>query len=297
MPTFNNIADATLMYLQGFTTVQDQATYLTESLTSSATTLKIADTTAISRGLVEIEDELLWVDSVDSVSLNLLVPPYGRGYRSTTAAAHASGVRVVTSPMFPRSLVKAAINETVASVFPDIYAVGVTTFTFNAAVSTYSLPAGAQDVLQVSTQTIGPSLEWTPVRRWRVDGSAATTAFASGASISLYDEIMPGRSVRVVYTKQPTEMVAGTDDFATTTGLSSACAELVRLGAAYRMIPFFDAPHLSGYSAEADFSANMRPVGSAASLGRYLLQMYQLRLAQEANRLKNAYPIRSHYTL
>jgi hypothetical protein len=285
------------MYLQGFTTVQDQATYLTQSLTSSATTLTVADTTAVSRGLIEIEDELLWVDSVDSVSLNLLVPPYGRGYRSTTAAAHASGVRVVTSPMFPRSLVKAAINEAVSAVFPDVFAVGSTTFTFNGSVSTYALPAGAQDVLQVSTQTIGPSLEWTPVRRWRVDGSAATSAFATGATVSVYDAIMPGRSVKVVYTKQPTAMVNGTDDFAATTGLSDSCAELVRMGAAYRMIPFFDAPHLAGYSAEADFSANMRPVGSGASLGRYLLQMYQLRLAQEANRLRNAYPIRSHYTL
>jgi hypothetical protein len=284
------------MYLHGFTTVQDQSTYLTESVSAAATTLKVADTTAMSRGLVEIGDELLMVDAVDTVSLNMQVPPYGRGFRGTTAATHASGSRVVSAPMFPRYLVKNAINETVRAVFPDLFGVASTTLTFTPAVSTYALPSGALDVLGVSWSVVGPSKEWMPVRRYRVDKMADTTEFASGVTVSLYDAIVPGRSVRIVYTKQPTALSAADDVFTTVTGLPASCEDVIRLGAAARMIPFFDAAHLSGMSAEADFSANMRPVGGSSSLGKYLMQLYQVRLAEETKRLQSLYPNRSHYT-
>lgn len=296
MSTFNELTDSTLLYLYGFTTLQDQATYLSASVNASATTIPVADATAVARGVMEIDDELLWVDSVDTTALTATIPPYGRGYRGSTAAGHASGTRVVSSPLFPRHLVKRAINEAIRSVFPDLFGIGETTFTFNPAVSTYQLPAGALDVLQVTWQSIGPSREWMPVRRYRVDKHAATSAFTTGASISLYDSIVPGRTVRVVYTKQPSELSATTDDFVGTTGLPASSEDVIRLGAAYRMVPFFDSPHLSGMSAEADFAANQRPVGGAAQLGKYLLQVYQVRLAEEAKRLQSVYPARSHYT-
>ena len=296
MTTYAEMTDQTLMYLQGFTTVQDQATYLTESTTASAVLLKVNDTSAMSRGIVEIDDELLFVDQIDSVSQNMQVPPYGRGFRSTVAATHDAGTRVVSSPMFPRHLVKNAINEAVRAMHPEIFSVGESTFNFNPAVSTYPLPAGALDVLQISWASIGPSREWLPVRRYRVDKHAAVGSFSTGATISLYDAIVPGRQVKVVFTKQPSPMVDDSDVFSTVTGLPDSCEDVVRLGAAYRMTPFFDTAHLSGMSAEADFSANMRPTGNSAQVARFLLQMYQVRFAEETKRLQSIFPNRSHYT-
>lgn len=296
MSTFDQLTDSTLMYLYGFTTLQDQATYLTAGIGSVDVSFPVYETTAISRGVVEIDDELMWVDRVDSQSNLVYLPPYGRGFRGTTAVEHEIGTRVVTSPLFPRALVKQAVNESIRSVFPELFGVGETTFMFNPAVSTYALPAGALDVLQVSWQTIGPSKEWMPVRRYRVDKHAATSAFSSGSSISIYDAVVPGRTVRVVFTKQPTVLENASDDFVLTTGLPASTEDVVRLGAAYRMVPFFDSPHLSGMSAEADFAANQRPVGGASQLGKYLLQMYQVRLAEEAKRLQSLYPARSHYS-
>jgi hypothetical protein len=192
--------------------------------------------------------------------------------------------------------VKRAINESIQAVYPDLFGIGETTFSMNPAISTYALPAGALNVLQVSWQTIGPSREWMPIRRWRIDKHAATSAFSSGATISIYDAVVPGRTIKVVYTHQPTVLTNAADDFVTTTGLPASCEDVIRLGAAYRMVPFFDSPHLSGMSAEADFAANQRPVGGAAQLGRYLLQNYQVRLAEETKRLQEIFPARSHYT-
>lgn len=296
MSTFSELVDSTLLYLSGFTTLQDQSTHITSSVDASATTLAVADASAISRGMVEIDSELLWVDSVDSANNLVTVAPYGRGYRGTTAASHSANARLVTSPLFPRSLVKQVLNESIRAVYPDLFAVGELTVTYSPAVNTYELPAGAQQLLQASWQTIGPTKEWVPVRRWRVDRHAAPATWATGANVSIYDTIVPGRSVRIVYSKQPTVLANDSDDFVSVTGLPASTEDVVRLGAAYRLVPFFDAPHLSGQSAEADFSSNMRPVGGSSQLGRYMLQMYQVRLQEEVKRLQDLYPVRSHYT-
>jgi hypothetical protein len=296
MTTFTQLCDSTLLYLHGFTTMQDQSTHLTSNLTSSGLSFTVGNAGSISAGVIEIGSELMWVDSIDSVSNTVTIAPYGRGFRGTTAAAHSQNDQVVTSPLFPRETVKKALNEAIRSVYPDLFGIAETTFTFNPAVSTYGLPAGAQQIIQVAWQTTGPSREWLPVRRWRLDRHASVSSFANGASISLYDGIIPGRTVRVVYAKQPTILSSDSDSFTDITGLPESSEDVVRLGAAYRLVPFFDAPHLSGASAEADFSANMRPVGGSSQLGRYLLQMYQVRLQEEARRLQELYPVRSHYT-
>lgn len=296
MSTFGELTEQTLLQLYGYTTLQDQSTFLTAGLNASATTLGVGDVASVSRGVLEIDDELMWVDSINTQQSTLTLPPYGRGFRGTTAAAHDTGARVTSSPMFPRSAVKRAINDAIRAVFPDLFGVGTATIMFNPAVSTYSLPAGSLDVLQVSWQSIGPSREWLPVRRWRVDKNADPTTFTSGVTVSLYDAIVPGRNVRIVYTKQPTVLSSPSDDYVTVTGLPASTEDVIRLGAAYRMVPFFDSAHLSGMTAEADFSANQRPVGSSAQLGRFLLQMYQVRLAEETKRLQSLFPARSHYT-
>jgi hypothetical protein len=210
--------------------------------------------------------------------------------------SHATGDRVVSSPLFPRKIVADSINDAIGAVYPDLFAVGETIINYQPSINTYSLPAGALDIIQISWQTTGPSREWLPIRRMRVDKHAAPDAFASGVSFSVYDHIVPGRPMRVVYTKEPTTLTNPSDEFSTVTGLPKSCEDLVRLGASYRLVPFFDSPHLSGSSAEADFSSQQRGVGSSAQLSRYLLQMYQLRLAEETKRLQVVYPNRSYYT-
>jgi hypothetical protein len=91
--------------------------------------------------------------------------------------------------------------------------------------------------------------------------------------------------------------VNDSDEFTTVTGLPASMEDVIRLGAAYRLVPFLDSPHLSGLTAEADLSSNMRPVGAAATLGKTLLQLYRIRLEEETGKQQSIYPVRSHYTL
>ena len=296
MTTFAQMIDDTLMQLTGYSTFQDQATHLTSSITSTSLSIPVADATAVSRGLVEIGSELIQIDSVNNTTAVLTVPPYGRGYRSTTAAAYASGTRVVSSPMFPRSMVKKAINDAIKAVYPEVFAIGTTTFSFQPSITAYNLPAGALDVLQIRWQSTGPSKEWLPVRRYDVDKHAAVSEFANGVAVNVYDGITPGRSIKITFTKEAEPLNTESDVFATVTGLPASCEDLIRFGAAYRLVPFFDSARLSGQSAESDFGGANRQPSGASQLSRFLLQMYQVRLAEETKSLQTLFPTRSHYT-
>lgn len=296
MTTFKEMIDDTLMQLTGYSTFQDQATYLTAGIDADDLSITVADATAISRGIIEIDSELIHVDSINNTTAVLTIPPYGRGYRSTGATSHASGTRVVSAPMFPRNAVKKAINDAIKSVYPEIFAVGSTTFSFQPSITSYNLPAGALDALQVTWQSTGPSKEWMPVRRYSVDKHAATSEFPNGVAVNIYDGITPGRTVKVTFSKEPEPLVNESDVFTTVTGMPASCEDLIRFGAAYRLVPFFDSARLSGQSAESDFGGANRQPSGASQLSRFLLQMYQVRLAEETKGLQTLFPTRSHYT-
>jgi hypothetical protein len=193
-------------------------------------------------------------------------------------------------------MVKKAINDAIKSVYPELFAVGSTEFNFQPAITTYQLPAGALDLLQASWQTTGPSKEWLPIRRYRVDKHASTGVYTTGVSVSVYDSVIAGRPMKFTFTKEPSELINDSDIFTTVTGLPASTEDLVRFGAAYRLVPFFDSARLSGQSAESDFGGANRMPSGASQLSRFLLQMYQVRLAEETKRLQSLFPIRSHYT-
>ena len=296
MATFLNILDETILALTGYTNRQDQATYLLSNIGSSDLSFQVSDGTVLTRGLVEIDDELIWVDSFDRTSNTATIAPYGRGFRDTTATTHTAGTRVTIAPSFPRSVVRRNINLAVQGVYPDLWGTYYTDFKFQAAVTTYPIPNEAIDVINASWQTIGPSKEWLPVRHFRVDRQADPLVWNTGKTISLRDGIIPGRTVHVVYTKVPTEMQFDTDDFSSVTGLPDSSREVIVLGAAYRTAFYLDLGRIPASTAEADSQNQNNPVGTAANIGRQIQQLYQQRLAQEVRRLQEQFPPRTHYT-
>lgn len=296
--TYANMIDEALLNLSGYTMRQDRSTHLTQEINASALTLNLADVSNIGKGVVEIDDELLWIDSYDRVSNTATVAPYGRGYNGTTAAIHTVNSRVTVAPTFPKAVVKKAINDTIDAVFPQLFATGVTVFNFNSAKTTYSLPAEAETILYVSWQPTGSTEEWMPLRNWRQDPLANTTAFASGNSISVYDNIQSGRKIQVHYTKKPSTLSAsaGSAVFETVTGLPSSCKDVILYGASYRLASFIDPGRLNYSSAEADNADTKIQYGSGASTARFMLGLYQQRLNEEAGKLRDVYPTRIHYT-
>ena len=306
--TLTDMINEVSMNLSGYTLTQDRSTYIKTAVTAvasssaSPTTLSLGSTDNVGKGIVEIDEELLWIDTYDRVGNTATVAPYGRAYLGTTLAAHAVDAKVTISPTFPRFTIKRAINDSINALGSSIFAASTTTITSNAAVAAFRLPTtGAtldiRKILTIAYQTIGASKEWTPIRSYRFDGNANSTAFTSGQTVSIYDVVPSGRTIQIVYAKDPVIFATNADEFSTQTGLPESCKDLVILGATYRLLTNLDPARAAMVSPQADEVDSKRPYGSSQSLTKNIYALYSQRLAEEIKSQQNQYPIRVHYSL
>ena len=297
MPTLGDLIDEVKSNLQGYTLRQDRITYLNSAITANDTAIVVGNSDNLAKGTIEIDDELIWIDSFNKANNTLnVIPGFGRGFQQTNAAPHAQYAQVTLAPTFPRVTIKKAINDAINSVYPKLWAVSSTTFTFNASQVTYPLPDDAIEVLFASWQTTGSSLEWLPVNRWRLDTMANAATFNSNKTINIYENIQPGRTVQVWYTTEPDTLDNPTDDFVDVSGLPDTSSDVIVLGASYRLLSYLDAGRINLTSAEADFADNKLPSTAGSSASRYIFALYQQRLNEEALKLADKFPIRLHYT-
>jgi hypothetical protein len=301
--------DEVAVNLAGYTFQQDRSTYLSSAVTTTTSTsaspliLSLGSTDNVGKGVIEIDEELMWVDSYDRVANTATVAPYGRGYLGTTAATHTADTRVAISPTFPRFNLKRAINDTIRALGANIFAVKSTTFTFNAAVSTYAFAnLDIKNILTITWQSIGPSKEWIPLRKWDFDSIANPEAFGytTGTdkvqTITLGEAPISGRTVKVTYATDPAAFTTNAQDYATQTGLPESTRDVVILGAAYRLLSFLDPARAAQVSPQADETDSKRPYGASQSATKQLYALYSQRLAEETKAQQQNYPPKVHYS-
>ena len=298
------MVDEVLVNLSGYTYQQDRSTYLTSAVTtltspsSSPTILSLGSTDNVGKGIIEVNDELMWVNSFDRVANTATIAPYGRGYLGTTATTHAVDTKVTISPIFPRYSVKKAINDTIRAMGASLLAIKQTSFTFNPAVTTYEFEnLDIENILTMMWQDIGPSKEWIRIRRWDFDPFADVSAWGAGSqTVTIGDYITPGRTVKVMYTTPPAVLANNSDVYETVTGLPASSKDVAILGAAYRLLAYLDPARASQISPQADEIDARRAFGSANSAARQLFALYTQRLNEEVSAQQGKYPTRVHYT-
>ena len=309
MTTLSEMIDETLINLSGYTYLQDRSTYLTSAVTtltspsSSPTVLSLGSTDSVGKGIIEVGEELMWVDSFDRVANTATIAPYGRGYLGTTASTAAVDTKVTISPIFPRYVIKRAINDTIRAMGTQLLIVDQTTFTYNSAITTYELsdgsgnPLNIENILTMSWQDIGPSKEWINVRRYTFDPKAESGTWGANAqTVTIGDYITSGRTVKVNYVKQPSAFTASNQVFTTQTGYPESARDVVILGTAYRLLTYLDPARASQISPQADEIDAKRPFGSANTAVRQIFSLYQQRLREEIQAFQGQYPTRVHYS-
>jgi hypothetical protein len=296
MTTLNSLVDDVQLDLSGFTYRQDRVTYLLTSATSTDLVLNVASTENIGKSIIEIDDEMMWVDSYDRQANTVTIAPFGRGYNGTTATAHSANAKVVITPTYPRAAVKRAINDTINAVYPKVFATGSTAVSFLASRTTYSVPADAIQILSMAWQSVGPTKEWLPIRQWRWDPIAYAPAFSTGRTVSIYDNVLPGRTINIVYAHLPTNMTNNTDDFESTTGLPTSMKDVIVYGAAWRLSSYVDPARISITAPGADELDSKRPYGTGTNVTKQLQALYTNRLEEESLKQKIQYPTRVHYS-
>ena len=283
MATLNQLVEQTIAEIGSYVKNQESVTVITSSIDSDDLTIAVDDTKSIGKGIVEIDDELLYVNKTiaDSGTLQILGVSgnaVGRGWRSTTATSHVVGSVVRNNPLFPRTQVKRAILETIKAMnFPVITNY---TFQFNGSDYSYIMPDALEDITGISWDVPDSTGVWQIIKNYRVDKNYydATTGNTKQALV-LKETPMPGRDVRVQYTKFPTVITDNQE--LTVSGLPSSCEDVVRFGAMYRLLSTVDAGKVTAASVSADALDQPVAPGTSTNAAKYIFQLYTVRLAEE----------------
>lgn len=301
--TFDQLVSRVKQQLLGYTRDQASISYLVAPMGANDISFQVDTETVtnLSKGLVEIDDELILIKKYDRATGIVTVigglSGTGRGAEGTTKTSHALDTIVTDDPMYPRTRIKEAINDTINATFPDLWVLGAYEFPKIAARYEYPVPADVEDILNVTSNTIGPSAVWFPNSSWRFNPLASTTPgqvkptpAPTGKTIQIMrDFIVPGRNIRVNYLKRPQPLVNGTDDFATTTGYPERYIDLVMYGAMWRLLPAYESARLQQQAIEATERAPLVPTGAGSSASKYYMALYQQRLAEERTRLQRLF--------
>lgn len=284
----DRIVDETLDAMHGYVRHQEQVTALTSTLNTSALTFTVSEPNQLSRGLVEVGNELMMVKTVDAASLTVTLQPFGRAAGNTTADAHAIGDKITMSPLYPRRRARDVLFGVLREIFPSIFAVGEQLFNATVVRTNYPLNADCYDVLAVDWHIPGPSQMWTPLRRWRVNRTA------TGNEIELLGKFFPGVDrVRALYIKNlPTDI---TDDNIATLGYSQDIHDLLVLGTTARLLMFTEPARLQVQSVQAHGRAEVVPANSNNALAKDVYSLFQRRVQQEADRLLQRYAAQPHF--
>jgi hypothetical protein len=299
MTTFDDLVTRVRQQILGYAKDQLAVSELSAPMDADDTTFTVDTGTVgnLSTGLVEIDDELVLVRSYDPGSgvVQVMGGPNGRGAEGSTPAAHGVNALVNSDPRFPRVRMKEAVNDAIRGVYPSLVTFGYAEIYNLSVVFEYGMPAEALDVWDVMDQTVGPTQVWMQGTKYRFNPSASPGSFPTGKSIQLFDGITPGRTMRIKYTKQPSPLVNGSDDFSAVSGLPDRVNDIIVWGACSRLLPAYESARLQQQAIEATERAPLVPPKSAVSVAAYYMQMYQQRLDQERALLFLEHPQPTYY--
>lgn len=289
--TVSSIVDEVANTVRGYTRGGEEVTSLAVPMEATDLHLTVDNGSVLSRGVVEVEDELVQLKAVtDSDAGTADLETWGRGVNGSTASAHPAGAKVTVVPAYPRVSIKSAVQATVREIFPYVYPVGEVYFNGNPALVSYDLPADAYETLSVETRIIGPGHEWMPLRRWRTDKTTTSQ------TLMLYSPVTPGtNSIRVLYMKYPPSTLDGDVDLSTT-GYGPEVRDLLVLGATAKLMAFTEPGRVQTNSVESSSRGLLVPAGSAVALSRMLYQQFQKRLEDVRRQLLMHYPPQQHRT-
>ena len=79
--TLGNLADRVDTLLHGYSLNTENTTWLTSATTAGATTLSVYDATVVSKGFIQVDDEIMYVAQTNNVDNTVTIAPWGRGQR------------------------------------------------------------------------------------------------------------------------------------------------------------------------------------------------------------------------
>jgi hypothetical protein len=292
VPTLSDMVQEVSSHLRAWTAEQENMASLASPLAAGTFSITVDDPAFLSEGLYEVEEELIRITTGGSAG-TATIPTWGRGQEGTAIVDHAAGAQVTRAPVVPKARVKRTINEVVAALYPSLFAVKTDESNVSTSITmTYSLPSDVVDVLDVRWLLPGGFKYWEEINLWRLDRKADPSLWPTGVTIDLGAAMTPGQKIKVVYSAVPGAMVNDTDDFATTTGIQDSASDVVCLYAASRLATGSELARLNPSSVEQSQRTQLVQPTAAINASKYLMQMADIRLQQERDKLFALYPLK-----
>jgi hypothetical protein len=288
--TVTRLIDEVTSAIHGYVRDQEMVTTLTTPLTDSSTAATVSEANQLSRGLIEIGDELLYVqDIATSGTGDFTIAPWGRGQDGTTAVAHDAGSKVTMSPLYPRRKVRDTIFWILREMFPRVYGVATEFYDVDVVRTNYPLPDDCWQVFTVEWHLPGPSFMWQPMDRWRVNHTATTQ------ELEMLGLRWPGQNrARILYSKTPPDDYT-VDDLADY-GYTQNIHDIVVLGATARLLQLTEPARLQVESVESHGRSDVVQGGTITQVAQKMYAMFDRRVEQEAFRLQQRYTLQPHRT-
>lgn len=292
------MVEETRAYLRNYVRDQELSTHLTRDIGFAETELPVDNAAVLTRGRVEVDSELIWIDRTDKAANLGIIPPYGRGMDGTQKEVHASGTRVVVQPLYPRKTVRDQLNQAITQMGKDLYGTEVLSIPVKTTNFLYELPAETRDVLSVKiadrVRRPGDEVLW--LREWRFDRHAPSTVASTGKGLYVYDHAcIPTDVMTVVISRDPAQLLFETQMF-TDSYLPATAWDVAVLMAASRLVAMANAQNIVGRSVEANTLDSKVEPATPLSASKYLYGLASARLAEERKRLLDSSAPRIHYS-
>jgi hypothetical protein len=293
------MVEETMAYLRAYTRDQEMSTYLTRDVRFDEYEIPVEDAQVITRGRIEIGDELIWADKGDRSNNTIVVPPYGRGMDGSNKSDHPAGTRVIIQPLYPRFFVKKTLNQQIKAVGSKLFGVETITLPARTATFTYMLPSYVRDVLAVKVSDrrslpYNDGADW--LRSFTFDKHAPAGLASTGKALYLPDCVVgPTDEITVVVSRDPVQLMFDTEPFASSF-LPESAWDVVVLLAASKLVASSVMQNVQSRSVEANTLDSKVLPRTGQDQSKWLLQMGMSRLDEERLRLLDTYVNRSHYS-
>lgn len=285
--TFGSLIDTIQAQLSGFVTDPPMygvllGTIQTNSLTA---TIQVAEQCQ-PQGLIEIDDELIYILSYDPVTQTIQIPAWGRGQQGTTATEHVAGAKVSINPRYPRKRVAQAINQTVQACCPPLFGVVTGELTAQPLKWEYPLPPETRNLIRVEYLPWKATVyDWTPLRTARIKRDTGLPVLHLDTRAGYL-----ASAIRYTVATNPVELTSPDQPF-TDCGLPDSAVDVIQLGSIPRLVTTTDLARQQYSHVESSERSVLLPPGSGANAAKFYYALFVDRLKAEAERLRQQYPL------
>jgi hypothetical protein len=264
---------------------------IVSAITATATSVSLQYELAGIRpgGVVQIDNELMYVWEVTSGSKTMVIE---RGWNGTTAASHAANAIVTVDPKFPRAQILEAINaelDDLSSPVNGLFQIKSLELNYNGTAAMVNLPTTDKiiDIVSVSVRYL--SDDYPKIRRCRLIRDLPNDDFNSGYAIRLDEEVRAGRMI-VVYKAPFTSVTTDSQNLQNISGVPASCEDILMMGAQIRLIsPREMKRNFTETQGDTRRSEEV-PFGAVTGSVNQIIRMRRDRITSEAAKLKRQYP-------